>query len=166
PVRLTPAPTPGPYLVHVTGAVAHPDVYTLPPGSRVRDAVDAAGGLAPDADDSRLNLAAPLADGEQVYIPFQVQSAGQYFEAEGFQEESPQGLPQTGQPGERVNINSASLEELDSLPCIGPVTAHKIIAYRAENGPFLSIESIQDVPGIGPATFAKIKDLITTGVHP
>jgi competence protein ComEA len=168
PIQLRPPPTPPPVIVHVTGAVAQPGVYTLASESRVEDAVQAAGGVSPQADVQSLNLAAFIKDGERIWIPYQAQA-----------EELPQSPGATpasvGEPGERlpvgsptllVDINRASQEELESLPGIGPVTAQKIIADREENGPFSKIEEIERVPGIGPAKFEKIKALITVGSGP
>jgi competence protein ComEA len=168
PIQLRPPPTPPPLIVHVTGAVAQPGVYTLVSESRVEDAVQAAGGLLPQADAQSLNLAAFIDDGERIWIPYQTQA-----------EELPQSSePTYASPGDSggrlpvesptllVDINRASQEVLESLPGIGPVTAQKIIADREENGPFSKIEDIERVPGIGPAKFEKIKALITTGFGP
>lgn len=155
PVELLPPPTPLPLLVHVSGAVAAPGVYSLPPGSRVRDAVDAAGGILTDADETQVNLAAFLEDGQKVHIPAQAAES--------------EALPDTRSEGEvplagsLVNLNTASQVELESLPGIGPCLAQAIIAYREANGPFTSLEGIQAVEGIGPATYEEIKDLITLG---
>lgn len=146
-----PTPTPSPMQVYISGAVAHPDVYTLPPGAIVRDAVDAAGGLTAEADRDRINLAQRLSDGEHVHIP----RIG----------EAPTPIPQanegTSAPSGPININTATQAELETLPGIGPALAQRIIDYREEHGPFTSIEQIQNVSGIGPAKFEAIKDLIT-----
>jgi len=166
-VPLLPPPTAAPYVVHITGAVQQPGVYTLPKGSRVGDAIEAAGGLSPDANEQTLNLAAFIQDGERIHVPAK---------------ESLPTSSQSGQPSDSVfggndgssagtisilvDINTAGQVELESLPGIGPVTAEKIIAFRETNGPFISIEDIQNVPGIGPVTFEKIKDLITIGDVP
>lgn len=143
PITLLPTPTLSPIKVYVTGAVVSPGVYTLPPDSRVEDAVEAAGGFMPDAAKEQVNLASLLWDGAQIHIPSIIVSnrAG----------------------GERVNINTASAEELATLPGIGPTTAQKIVEYRLQHGPFRTIQDIQNVPGIGPTTFAKIQDYITVG---
>jgi competence protein ComEA len=156
-ITLLPAPTPAPLVVHVAGAVVHPGVYQLPAGSRVQDAIQAAGGLLPEADTQALNLAALLQDGEQISIPF-VQPTLPALEA------PPRAAPlPTPQAGKLININTATQAELESLPGIGPSLAQQIIAYRKANGPFATIEDIIDVPGIGPKTFEKIKGLITVG---
>jgi competence protein ComEA len=156
PATFTPAPspTPRPLRVDVTGAVMHPDVYVLPPDSIVRDAVRAAGGPTEDADLSQVNQATPLHDGMQVYVPRRGETVRAAPTAP-----SPRSAP-TSQPApaSRVNINTASAEELETLPGIGPVMAQRIIAGR----PYASVEEILRVPGLGPATFEKIKNLITT----
>ena len=152
-IQLRPPPSPQPILVDVTGAVVQPGVYSLPYGSRVFDAIEAAGGLTEAAVTKPLNLAAFLEDGQKVWVP------------------QATATPIPGIPSaERasgvevlVNINTASQNQLEELPEIGPVTAQRIIAYRETNGPFLKIEDIQKVEGIGQATFEKIKDLITVG---
>ena len=154
PVRLLPAPTGPPLVVHVDGAVINPGVYTFEQGSRVQDAVEAAGGLSLDASTERINMAAFLEDGLRVVIP---------------RVTTPQPTNLDGSPGEElavtptfpININIASLEELQFLPGIGPVKAQRIIDYRDQNGPFESVDELLNVTGIGPSTFEEIKDLIT-----
>jgi competence protein ComEA len=153
-VVLQPAPTRPPIVVHVVGAVPKPGVYEFPQGSRVRDAVAAAGGLLAEADPAALNLAAMLEDGQRLEIPYQAGAEPASASAQGINSES---TPSA----DLININTATLEELDSLPGIGPTTAQKIIEYRQQHGPFQTIEDIMNVSGIGPATFDKIKDLIT-----
>jgi len=156
-IQLRPAPTSEPIQVHVAGAVVRPGLYDLPEGSRVMDAVDAAGGFVADADKNSLNLAARVEDAERLDIPFIVGSAPAMQESFTVISE---GTPSTSNE-DLVNINTASAEELDTLPGIGPTTAQNIIAYRDENGPFGSIEDIVNVSGIGAATYDGIKDLIT-----
>lgn len=154
PVTLLPAPTPAPIRVHITGAVRNQGVYALSAGSRAQDAIDAAGGPLPEANDQGVNLAAVLADGERVAIPTKPAppaSAGTSGSVP-LAEPAPPGL---------IDLNTATLQELDTLPGVGPATAQKIIAYREAHGPFPDIESIQDVPGIGPATYERLRDLIT-----
>lgn len=156
-VQLRPAPTPEPLQVHVAGAVVRPGVYDLPKDSRVLDAVEAAGGFVAEADKNALNLAARVEDGERLDIPY---VAGYVQdEEEGFVVVS-EGTPSPLAGDELVDINTASFEELDKLPGIGPTTAQKIIDYRDENGPFARIEDITNVSGIGPATYEEIKDMI------
>jgi competence protein ComEA len=164
-VLLSAPPTPAPIQVYVSGGVSRPGLYALPVDSRVQDAVQAAGGLLPKANSAALNLAARLKDGEQVTIPTLVPTS-----PPGSQEDAgatrfqvlPTAESQPVQSG-KININTASLEELDILPGIGPVTAQKIIDYRQANGPFITLEAIMDVSGIGPATYARLENLITIG---
>lgn len=154
-VAPTPAPSPQPVVVHITGEVAAPGVYSLPPASRVRDAIDAAGGLAPDADASLINLAQPLADGSRVYIPRVGEAA-----------------PPTEDPSSRsggvitisppipigpVDLNSASLEELVALSGIGEAKAEAIIAGR----PYRSVDDLDRVTGFGPATIDRLRPYVT-----
>ena len=165
PVALSPPPSPAPLMVHVNGAVAQPGVYTLPPGSRVQDAIEAAGGFLDEADEGSLNLAAVLEDGSQItalsHQPTQQPppEPTTITRGESILLTTPSRSPTP--VGQRVNINTATQEELESLPMIGPVLAKQIIDYRQANGPFKKIEDIVDVPGIGPKTFEVIKELIT-----
>lgn len=162
PIILQPAPTEAPIAVHVIGAVPRPGLYEFSKGARVQDAIDAAGGLLASANDNGLNLAALLEDGQQLDVPYQdgqTPDSSTTVDLPGT--ESTQGDNADTSNTELVNINTAGLEELDSLPGIGPTTAQKIIDYRDANGPFSVIEDIQNVSGIGPATFENIKDLIT-----
>jgi competence protein ComEA len=159
-VELRPAPTLEPIQVHVTGAVVRPGLYDLPEGSRIMDAIEAAGGFVAEADKNSLNLAARLEDAQRVDVPFVSGFAAK--EDQGFVVIS-EGTPSPLAGEELVNINTASLEELDKLPGIGPTTAQKIIEYREVVGMFASIEDIVNVSGIGPATYEEIKDLITVG---
>ncbi|MFN8382417.1 MAG: ComEA family DNA-binding protein [Anaerolineales bacterium] len=159
PITLLPAPTKVPVAVHVIGAVPRPGLYEFAEGARVQDAIDAAGGLLASANMDAINLAALLVDGEQLNIPYKDGAAPT---------EPPNALELPGatettnsENTDLININTASLEELDSLPGIGPTTAQRIIDYRTENGPFTTIDEIMDVSGIGPATFDEIKNLIT-----
>ncbi|MCH7663262.1 MAG: ComEA family DNA-binding protein [Chloroflexi bacterium] len=154
PVRLLPAPTQALLVVHVDGAVANPGVYTLEPGSRIRDAVEAAGGLSPDASAERINMAAFLDDGIRIVVPHF--ATPQPTNLDGSPADEP-----TVAPTFPININTASLDELQVLPGIGPVKAQRIIDYRDENGRFESIDELLNVTGIGPATFEQFKDLIT-----
>jgi len=155
-VTLRPVPTETPLIVHITGAVPRPGVYALAQGSRVQDAISAAGGFLADANKTGINLARALEDGEQVDIPYM----------EGASPVIPEGPAATEAPvnsTELININIASQAELESLPGIGPTTAQKIIQHREQNGPFLTTEDIINVSGIGPGTYERIKDLITVG---
>ena len=164
PIQLKPPPTRAPLLIHVAGAVQHPGVYSLPLDSRVQDALNTAGGTLPEADLQAINLAAFVNDGDRIVIPTFRPTEPAAEGADIPVTTNPGG--QDSLPGGIVNINSASQEELESLPGIGPVTAQKIIAYRQTQGNFASIEDIQNVSGIGPVTFDGLKDLITVEPTP
>lgn len=142
----------GEIVVHVVGAVAAPGVQHLPAGSRVADAVEAAGGASPDADLSRINLAAVATDGQQVYVLRQGEQ----------QPRPPAGG--TGDPagGEGpVNVNTATASQLEELPGVGPATAEAIIAHRDQHGPFGSVDDLIDVRGIGEAKLEQIRERAT-----
>ena len=157
--------TSGSVVVHVTGAVSRPGVVTLPPGSRVTDAINAVGGASAEADTQQLNLARVLTDGEQIRVP----RIGEVL---------PDPAPQPGgntAPGARtapgksgdggasgtVNINTASASELEKLPGIGPALAQRIVEYRDSHGPFASVDSLTDVPGIGKAKLEGLREQAT-----
>lgn len=140
--------------VYISGEVAHPDVYELPSGAILSDAVNAAGGFSEEANRDLVNLALPLSDGMHVHVPNNSIESILPAVSGGI-------VPGSESAETTININAASLEELDRLPGIGPSTAQKIIDYRQENGPFASIEEVQNVSGIGPAKYEQIKDLIT-----
>ena len=160
PVELQPPPTQSPIIVHITGAVKNPGVYSLPANSRVEDGINAAGGATTDADLETVNLASFLNDGDKIQIPSHQEN--QTIAMQG-QSQTQIATDQANQSSDsKININTASKQELESLPGIGPATAAKIITYREENGLFATIEDIQNVSGIGPVTFNKFKDLITT----
>ena len=161
PIQLLPPPSPDPILIHVNGAVNQPGVYTLNPGSRVQEAILAAGGFRQDAISQTINLAATLQDGSQLWIPSTLDSQP---EAEGSAAET-MGTTRLSAIG-LVDINTANQAELETLPGIGPVLAADIIAYRETEGNFITIEDLQKVPGIGPATFEKIQALITVNLEP
>jgi competence protein ComEA len=140
-------------VVHVAGAVVTSGVYRLPTGSRVVDAVEIAGGLSADAQPDAVNLAAPLTDGQRVYIP----RLGEVVPA--IDPEPPPGISTAPGP---VNLNSATADELDELPGVGPATAAAIIAHREQHGPFGSVDDLADVRGIGPAKVEALRGLVTT----
>lgn len=140
--------------IHVSGAVLNPGVYELPEGSRANDAIEAAGGASEDAVPDALNLARVLSDGEQIIVPA-------VEEQERLEEAAVAG--QTLDAGGKVNINTATVEQLDSLPGVGESTAQKIIADREENGPFGSPEDLKRVSGIGDKKYEDLADLITVG---
>ena len=138
-------------VVHAAGAVNAPGLYRLPAGSRVDDLITAAGGLAGDADRDRINLAAPLADGERVYIP----RAGEVVPpAEG---PAPASGSESSGP---IDLNTATVEQLDSLPGIGPSIAKAIVDERERNGRFRSVDDLERVRGIGPSKLDQIRDLV------
>ncbi len=143
------APGARPVVVYVSGAVRGTGVYTLREGDRVAQAVDAAGGFAPEADAARINLAALLRDGQQVHVP----ALGERTASA-----TATGL---GAPAGPVNINTATAEELTALPGIGDTYARAIVDYRTRNGPFQRTEDIVKVRGIGPQTYQRLKDMIT-----
>ena len=155
------SPAPAGIAVYVSGAVASPGVYTLAEGARACDAVEAAGGLREDASADSVNLARKLADGEQLAIPTQEQAASGAASQAGGAAVSDVGAAgssaQANAALRPVNINTAGLEELDSLSGVGPATAQAIIDEREANGPFSSIEDIQRVSGIGEKKFEKLK---------
>jgi competence protein ComEA len=159
----------GVVLVHVAGEVRQPGVYELEAGARAIDAVEAAGGPTPKAFLEALNLAAPVADGQQILVPRRgaVAPPGPLTPSG-----SPPAFPitsaapttgplPTGAPGGLVNVNTASATELETLPGIGPVLAQTIIDPRTEHGPFTSVDALLDVSGIGPTTLEEIRDLVT-----
>ena len=149
----TPLPSPGAapapaveVVVDVQGKVRRPGVVRLPAGSRVLDALRAAGGPRPGVPTTSLNLARQLADGEQVVL-----DPGAAV-----------GSPTVGAAGGGpVNLNTASLEDLDGLPGVGPVLAQRILDWRSEHGRFSAVEELQEVPGIGPSTYADLKDRVS-----
>ncbi len=151
-----PTPTPRPLCVYVSGAVVHPDVYELASDSIVKDAIEAAGGPTDEADLNRINLARRVRDEEQIYVPRKGEESPPVIPPSDSSL-----LPSSSQEGGQVNINTATAEELSTLPGIGPTKAQGIIDYRTTKGPFRSIEEIKNVTGIGDITFEKLRDKIT-----
>ncbi len=146
-----------PLIVDVAGKVRRPGIVELPAGSRVVDALEAAGGVRPDVDTAALNLARPLVDGEQIVVGLSVPAVASA---------SPSAMPPPGGPVPalptpsgaiaRVNLNTATQVELETLPGIGPVTAQAILTWRTENGGFTSVDELLEVSGIGEATLAEL----------
>ena len=154
---LAPTPTASPLRVYINGEVSQPGIYMVPPGSIAQEVIRQAGGFTSQAYGDVVNLAQPLVDGMQIYVPSLAEketaapllvqattSGGTGITADGL-----------------VNLNTATAEELETLPGIGPSTAAQIISHREANGPFATIEAIMDVPGIGPAKYNGLKDLVT-----
>jgi competence protein ComEA len=137
-------------VVDVEGAVRRPGLVRLPSGSRVADAVARAGGATRRADRSAVNLAAPVSDGQQVLVPVRGVGAGA-------------GAPTASggtAAGSPVSLSTATEEQLDALPGVGPVTAQKIVDYRTEHGAFHSVDELDAIPGIGPARLADLRKLV------
>jgi competence protein ComEA len=146
-------PTTAAIIVDVRGAVAQPGVYTLPLGSRVQDALALAGNPLDNAETRGLNLARRLNDGEQIYVPTFSEATRTPLAVT---------IPSSGKtPPGKVNINTATVAELDVLPGIGPSIAQRIVDYRTQNGAFKKADDLKKVRGIGDALFDQIKDLIT-----
>ena len=145
-------------VAHVAGAVNHPGLVRLAPGARVDEAIAAAGGFRPDADLDRVNLAAPVTDGERVYVL-----------ALGQQSEPPAAGPASAPsaaasaPDAVVDLNAATMEQLDSLPGVGPATAKAIIDHRSQHGPFRRVEDLLDVRGIGDAKLEALRPSVRVG---
>lgn len=165
------APSPGPdrpVVVSVVGLVHTPGLVTLAPGARIADALQAAGGAVNGADTIGLNMARPLDDGEQIVVglapaPGQPTALGSSV-ATGTTPTSktPTPAPGPGKPkqGQAVDLNTATVQELDALPGVGPVTAAAIVAWRQSNGRFTSVDQLADVEGIGPARLEKLRRLV------
>jgi len=141
--------------VHVMGAVAAPGVVSLTPGARVQDAIEAAGGLAAGADPAQLNLAAVVADGSQIVIGTTQHPQGQINGGGG----EGSGASPAASAG-KVNLNTASQVELETLPGIGPVTAQNILAWRDQHGRFTAVAELDEVSGIGPKTLAQLEPYV------
>ncbi|NLT26953.1 MAG: ComEA family DNA-binding protein [Microbacteriaceae bacterium] len=160
PVDAAPAPVETPAataLVHVLGQVPSPGVYEIGPGGRVVDAIAAAGGLTDEADTAAVNLARPVVDGEQIYVPA-IGETPPVPPGGGDAEGASDG---TGSAGGLVNLNTATAAQLETLPRIGPAMAQRIIDHREANGPFAAVDDLIDVAGIGEATLEGLRPLVT-----
>lgn len=144
-------------VVHVAGAVARPGVYELAAGARVLDAVTAAGGLDPEADERQLNLAAPVADGSRVHVPAEGEEPVPDPAAPG------PGGGGAGAPAGPIDLNRADAAALEALPGVGPATAAAIVEHRERIGRFTSVEQLLDVRGIGEAKLGALRDLVAVG---
>lgn len=155
PLPATPDPDPAPILVHAAGAVEVPGVYRLPGDARILDLVSAAGGLAPDADYDRVNLAAALFDGQWMYFP----RVGQATVPAPLGGSGASGGG-AGAPTGPLDLNTATAQQLESLPGVGPAIAAAIVEHRERVGGFTSVDGLLAVSGIGPAKLAVIRDLV------
>jgi competence protein ComEA len=165
---LSTLPTPLTVRIHVAGAVVRPGVYSVSSSSRVVDAVTAAGGPTSRADLERINLAQTIVDTEQVFVPFRSSRTTKITVAPRLRPSRttvPDALPIIGVPSTTVtpliNLNSATSDQLDTLPGVGPSTAKAIISYRNRKGPFGKVEDLLNVPGIGPSKVAALRDQVT-----
>lgn len=150
-------------VVHAAGAVRQPGVYLVPAGSRVADLLDRAGGPTAETDLDRLNLAAPLADGQRLYVPRRGEQAPAVVGPDGGSGGSGGGGAAGSVPAGPIDLNTATAEQLDTLPGIGPATAAAIVEHRARTGPFASVDALLDVRGIGPAKLDAIRELVSVG---
>jgi competence protein ComEA len=153
-VAVTTSTVPATVVVHAAGGVVVPGLHSVPTGSRVADVLAAAGGPAGDADLDRVNLAAPVVDGERVWFP----RVGEALPPTPVAGTSPPGAVEPDGP---VDLNSATVEQLDALPGIGPSIAAAIVEHRERNGRVGSVDDLLDVPGIGDAKLAQLRDLVT-----
>jgi competence protein ComEA len=156
PVRRIAAPSPSPsavkmLVVHVSGQVSKPGVYSVPDGSRVQDAIVAAGGPTEPSDSNALNLAAPIVDGQKITVPKPGEAPVEGVAIAGG----------VASAGGKTNLNTASQAQLEELPGIGPVLAERIMAYRQTNGSFRTTKQLLEVSGFGPKRYESLKDLIT-----
>ena len=174
-VPLSTLPTPLTVRIHVAGAVVRPGVYTVSSSARVVDAVTAAGGATSNADLERINLAQKIVDTEQVFVPFRSSRTTKVTVSPRLRPSRttvptsvpavPGAVPIIGAPittlSPLINLNSATSDQLDTLPGVGPSTAKAIISYRTRKGPFGKVEDLLNVPGIGPAKVGAIRDQVT-----
>ena len=152
----TPVPTTVPtVIVYISGAVHMPDTYQLPATARVKDLVVAAGGLTKEADPDRINLAAHIVDADHVYVPRQGEETDVCSSAPTLKQS------ESSSTDALVNLNTAGATELETINGVGKTTAQRIVEHRTNNGPFESVENLQDVDGIGPAKFKQIEPFVT-----
>lgn len=165
----SPGPPVGPVVVSVVGLVRKPGLVTLAPGARIADALQAAGGPVDGADTIGLNMARPLGDGEQIVVGLAPPSGKPSVLGSSVGTGSPAGpVPSqvattSGKPGtakQALDLNTATVEQLDALPGVGPVTAAAIVAWRQANGRFTSVDQLGEVDGIGPARLDKLRALV------
>jgi competence protein ComEA len=152
PARPSPAVAPRRLVVDVVGAVRRPGLVRLPEGSRVADAIAGAGGLRLRAERAAVNFAAPVSDGQQVLVP----ARGAAVAAAGANAGAAAAAASSGP----VSLSSATAEQLDALPGVGPVTAEKIVAYRQQHGSFRSVDELDAISGIGPSRIADLRALV------
>lgn len=155
-LKARPAPASA-IVVDVVGAVRRPGLYRLLDGARIADAVRRAGGATRRAELAALNLAAPLVDGMQVVVPARPAGGAAAAAGQADVASAPAGVGPTA----KVSLATATVEQLDALPGIGPVTAQKIVDWRTTHGPFRSVDALDEVPGIGPARIEQLRDLVT-----
>jgi competence protein ComEA len=146
-------------VVHAAGAVATPGLHWLPAGSRVADLLAAAGGTTPETDLDRVNLAAPVVDGQRVWFPRIGEAAPPPLPGEGGPA-PPDGVDGSAGTDGPVDINAATVEQLEALPGIGPSIAAAIVEHRERNGLFRAVDDLLDVAGIGPSRLAQLRDLV------
>ncbi len=162
PITIPPTSSPTPIIVYVSGAVKSPGLVSLIHEDRVSAAIDKAGGFTADADQTAVNLAAKLFDGDKIFVPSRSEQATEVaLNSTQAVLKSRSASIITPTPAFPININTATQQELENLPNIGPSKASDIIEYRKVHGPFLKIDDIQNVPNIGPTIFEKIRELIS-----
>ncbi len=157
PTSSLPVAPPVTVTVHVAGQVASPGVYAVPSGGRVADAVVAAGGTSSEADVEQLNLAARVSDGERIYVPRRGEAPPPVA---GTVPTSSAASSKGGAPSGPVDLNTATAEQLEALPGVGPATSKAILAYRTSHGRFRSVTELLEVPGIGPAKLEALRPMV------
>ncbi len=159
PGAVAPADADHPVVVSVVGLVHTPGLVTLAPGARIADALQAAGGAVAGADTIGLNMARPLGDGEQIVVGL-APAPGRPAGLGSSVASGPVPAPAKPKPGQVLDLNAATVEQLDTLPGVGPITAAAIVAWRQANGKFTSVDQLADVDGIGPARLEKLRALV------